>query len=68
MIEIIVREVKPLKMNKTEEAAAGVDGTIEMTTGKEKADNMTSLPVTLKPSHEQQLLPSPWDFHMETFE
>ena len=47
VIEIIIREIKPPEMNKTEEGVAGVDRTIETTAGKVKADHMASLPVTL---------------------
>ena len=70
MIEIIIRKVKPPKMNNTQEGAAGVDRTKETTSSKVKADDMTNLPITLNTISWASITspsPSPWDFHIATF-
>ena len=47
VIEIIIREIMPLKMHKVEEGAAEVDRTIGTAAAKVKADHMASVLVTL---------------------
>ena len=44
---MIVFEVKSLKVNKAQEAAVGVDRTIEEATTEVEADHMTSVVITL---------------------
>ena len=47
MIEVVEGEIKLLKVNKLEEAAAGVDRTIKRTVTEVKADHMTRVFITL---------------------
>ena len=47
MVEVIISKIKTLKMNKMEEAAAGVDRAIETTATKIKPNHMTRLLITL---------------------
>ena len=62
---MIVAEVKSPKVNKVEMAATRVDGTIETTATKLKANHMT-ITVTVNPILEQQLLFSPSFAHDAT--
>jgi hypothetical protein len=47
IIEVITGKVQPLKVNKTEEGAVGVDRAVETTATKIKPNHMTRLFVTL---------------------
>lgn len=47
MIEVIVKKTEHLKVNQVEEAAAGVDGAIELATTEVKANHMTRNSITL---------------------
>ena len=49
LIEVIVGKVQPLKMNKVEEGAVGIDRTGEVTATKIKANDMTCLLIALDP-------------------
>ena len=49
VIEVIVAEVKHLKVNKAEKAAARVDGTIEATAAEVKANHVTTALIAVNP-------------------
>ena len=47
IVEVVIGKIKPLKVNKPEKGAIGVDRTIEKTATQIKSNHMTSNVVTL---------------------
>ena len=64
---MIAWEIRPSKMNKVEEAAAGVDRNAETTASKVKVNHMTSVSFTLNTIPWAAITASPPCFQLATF-